>query len=51
MPIRRLLRPFDLMLDHASLERVARDAKKLGSLNDAAGFLKRGLTQGVFGFA
>lgn len=51
MPIRRLLRPFDLVLDHSTLERVPRDAKKVGSLNDAAGFLKRGLTQGAFGFA
>ncbi len=50
LPLRRARRPFDLMLDHAALERMPRNAQKLCRLHDAAGFLEGGLAQCSFCF-
>ncbi len=41
--------PLDLMLDHSTLERVARDPEELSRLHDASCFLQRGLAQSALG--
>lgn len=43
--------PLDLVLDHASLQRVACNPKELSGLHDASRLLEGGLAQCALGFA